>query len=133
LPSRPRPRDRFPHSGFLPVDSRGKNRGDETSKGLLAAFRGFPFPFTIRIAFAGFILYTQSTPRSGEMTLQQSTAIIDREDDGFTALCPELDIASQGDTIEDAQKNLQEDLELFFEFASSEEAETRLHKETFFV
>ena len=63
--------------------------------------------------------------------LQQFTAIIEREDDGFTALCPELDVASQGDTIEEAKKNLQEALELFFECASSEEVETRLHKETY--
>jgi len=34
------------------------------------------------------------------------TAIIEREQDGFVALCPELDIASQGDTVEDASKNL---------------------------
>ena len=29
---------------------------------------------------------------------QQLTAIIQREGDGYVALCPELDIASQGDT-----------------------------------
>jgi len=27
---------------------------------------------------------------------RRPTAIIDREDDGFVALCPELDVASQG-------------------------------------
>ena len=30
----------------------------------------------------------------------QVTAIIEREDDAYVALCPELDIASQGDTVE---------------------------------
>ncbi|HDH05646.1 MAG TPA: type II toxin-antitoxin system HicB family antitoxin [Nitrospirae bacterium] len=53
------------------------------------------------------------------------TAIIEREGDGYTALCPETDIASQGDTIEDARDNLKEALELFFETASSEEINSR--------
>ena len=48
----------------------------------------------------------------------QFTAIIEPEGGGFVALCPELDIASQGDTIEAARSNLQEALELFFETAS---------------
>jgi predicted RNase H-like HicB family nuclease len=59
------------------------------------------------------------------------TAIIEREEKGFVSLCPELDIASQGDTIEEAKRNLQEALELFFECASSEEAKTRLHSEIY--
>ena len=59
------------------------------------------------------------------------TAIIEREGKGFVSLCPELDIASQGNTIEEAKKNLQEALELFFECASSEEVKTRLHSEIY--
>jgi predicted RNase H-like HicB family nuclease len=59
------------------------------------------------------------------------TAIIEREGDGFVALCPELDVASQGDTIDEAKKNLQEALSLFFETASSEEIKTRLHEEVY--
>jgi predicted RNase H-like HicB family nuclease len=59
------------------------------------------------------------------------TAIIEREGEGFVALCPELDIASQGDTIEEARKNLQEALELFFETASPAEIKTRLHEEIY--
>ena len=59
------------------------------------------------------------------------TAIIEREGEGFVALCPELDISSQGDTIEEARKNLQEALELFFETASSAEIKTRLHEEIY--
>ena len=47
------------------------------------------------------------------------------------ALCPELDIASQGDTVDGARKNLKEALELFFETASSEEIDTRLHDEVY--
>jgi predicted RNase H-like HicB family nuclease len=50
------------------------------------------------------------------------TAIIEREDDGFVALCPEMDIASQGRSIEEARANLVEALTLFFETASPSEA-----------
>ena len=42
------------------------------------------------------------------------TAIIEAEGDGYVSLCPELDIASQGDSIEQARNNLREALELFF-------------------
>ena len=53
------------------------------------------------------------------------TAIIEAEGDGFVSLCPELDIASQGNSIEEARKNLQEALELFFETAPTEEVSRR--------
>lgn len=59
------------------------------------------------------------------------TAIIEREDDGCVALCPELDVVSQGDTVEEARANLQEALELFFEAASPEEVTGRLHADVF--
>jgi predicted RNase H-like HicB family nuclease len=62
---------------------------------------------------------------------RQLTAIIEREGDGYVSLCPELDIASQGDTIENARDNLREALELFFETASREEIQTRLHEEVY--
>ncbi len=62
---------------------------------------------------------------------RQLTAIIEREDDGYVSLCPELDIASQGDTIEGARKNLKEALELFFETASPKEIQQRLHEEVY--
>ena len=52
------------------------------------------------------------------------TAIIEREGDGYVALCRELEIASQGDTVPEARANLQEALELFFETASVREIET---------
>jgi predicted RNase H-like HicB family nuclease len=63
--------------------------------------------------------------------LQRMTAIIEREDDGFVSLCPELDIASQGSTIEEARANLIEALTLFFETASPSEVARRLHGEVF--
>jgi len=59
------------------------------------------------------------------------TAIIEKEGAGYVALCPELDFASQGDTVSEAKKNLQEALELFFECASPEEIEWRLHSEIY--
>ena len=57
------------------------------------------------------------------------TAIIEREGDGYVALCPELDIASQGDSVDEARRNLQEAVELFLEHASPEEVRARLHEE----
>ena len=62
---------------------------------------------------------------------QKLTAIIEAEGNGYVALCPELDIASQGDSVEEARENLQEALELFFETASPEELAQRLHGEVY--
>lgn len=59
------------------------------------------------------------------------TAIIEREGNGYVSLCPELDVASQGDTIEQARDSLREALELFFESASTEEIKHRLHNDVF--
>jgi predicted RNase H-like HicB family nuclease len=64
-------------------------------------------------------------------TQQRLTAIIEREDDGFVSLCPELDIASQGSTIEEARANLVEALTLFFESADPTELTRRYHGEVF--
>ena len=62
---------------------------------------------------------------------RQLTAIIEREGKGYIALCPELDIASQGDTVAEARNNLKEALELFFETASASEVQHRLHDEVY--
>ncbi len=62
---------------------------------------------------------------------RQLTAIIEREGDGYVALCPEVDVASQGDTVDEARRNLCEALELFFETASPEEIRERLHDEIY--
>ncbi|HEX8522546.1 MAG TPA: type II toxin-antitoxin system HicB family antitoxin [Tepidisphaeraceae bacterium] len=56
----------------------------------------------------------------------QLTAVIEREGDGFVALCPEIDVASQGGTLEEARRNLREAVELFFECASDKEVKERL-------
>ncbi|MCW5598322.1 MAG: type II toxin-antitoxin system HicB family antitoxin [Nitrosomonas sp.] len=65
------------------------------------------------------------------MKRRQLTAIIEREGSGYVSFCPELDIASQGKTITDTRDNLKEALELFFETASKEEIQTRLHEEVY--
>jgi predicted RNase H-like HicB family nuclease len=62
---------------------------------------------------------------------EQFTAIIEREDNDYVALCPELDIASQGKTVEESRKNLTEAIELFFETADPSEIQKRLHSEIF--
>ncbi|TMI67930.1 MAG: type II toxin-antitoxin system HicB family antitoxin [Bacteroidetes bacterium] len=64
-------------------------------------------------------------------SIQNFTAIIEKENDGFVALCPELDVASQGNTVEEAKSNLQEAIELFFEHASKEEITSRLKTDVF--
>jgi predicted RNase H-like HicB family nuclease len=53
------------------------------------------------------------------------SAVLSPEDSGYVALCPELDIASQGESIDEALANLKEAVEGFFETASSNEVETR--------
>ena len=62
---------------------------------------------------------------------RQLTAIIEKEGDGYVALCPEVDVASQGNTIEEARNNLKEALELFFETASPQEIKEGLHDEVY--
>ena len=59
------------------------------------------------------------------------TAIIEKEDNMYVSLCPELDIASQGISIEEARENLKEAIELFLESASPSEIQGKLHSEFF--
>jgi len=60
------------------------------------------------------------------------TAIIEKGERGwYVALCPEFDIASQGETVEKAKENLKEAVRLFLECASEEEIEERFHEEVF--
>ena len=67
----------------------------------------------------------------GAATRSSFTAIVEREGDGFMALCPELDVASQGASVEEATANLREAVELFLECADPSEVEQRLHGEVF--
>ncbi len=67
------------------------------------------------------------------MNKMQLTVMIEREGDGYVALCSELDIASQGATVEEAKANLAEALELFFETADPSEIERRQSSEVYFT
>lgn len=81
------------------------------------------------------IMYLEDARASARNNLKEKTmrethhltALIEKEGDWYVALCPELDIASQGETIEDAKAMLSEAVELFFETASKEEIGERLH------
>ena len=66
-----------------------------------------------------------------ESMTRQLTAIVEREGDGYVALCPEVDVASQGDSVTEARRNLEEAVALFFETASTEEIEDRLRGEAY--
>ncbi len=65
------------------------------------------------------------------MSTQTLTVLLQREGDGYVAVCPEFDVASQGDTIEQARRNLQEALELFLETASPQEIRQRRRAEVY--
>jgi predicted RNase H-like HicB family nuclease len=64
-------------------------------------------------------------------TTKQFTAIIQQEGKYFVALCPELDVASQGRNVEEARRNIVEAVELFLEEAPPAEIKQRLHKQTY--
>jgi predicted RNase H-like HicB family nuclease len=57
------------------------------------------------------------------------TALLEKEGDGFVSLCPEVDVASQGRTVEEALANLKEAVELFLECAAPEEVQQRYKSE----
>ena len=59
------------------------------------------------------------------------TAIVEREDEGYVALCPEVDVASQGASVAEARDNLAEAQALFFEAATAEEVDRRLRGEVY--
>ncbi len=65
------------------------------------------------------------------MAKSSFTAIVEKEEGGFVALCPELDVASQGASVEEAVGNLREAVELFLECADESEIQQRLHSEVF--
>ncbi len=59
------------------------------------------------------------------------TAVLERDGDGYVSLCPELDIASQGENVEEALANLREAVELFLECADSKEVKERFKGDVF--
>ena len=67
--------------------------------------------------------------RLAGMKKLQLTGLLEREGDGYVSLCPELDVASQGSTVDEALANLREAVELFLETAAPGEIENRFHPE----
>lgn len=65
------------------------------------------------------------------MRTRNFTAIIEREDSAYVSLCPELGIASQGNTVDQAKENLREAIELFLDTASPDEVASRLHDDVY--
>ena len=59
------------------------------------------------------------------------TVVIQREEDMYVVLCPELDIASQGESVQEARNNIREAIELFLEDADPMEVEQRVHDEQY--
>ncbi len=47
--------------------------------------------------------------------MMEFTAVIKKGEHQFVALCPEVDVASQGPTVEKALENLKEAVELYIE------------------
>ena len=62
---------------------------------------------------------------------KQLTCIIERAEDSYVSLCPQIDIASQGNSVEEARKNLVEAIELFLEMASPNEILARVYSEIY--
>jgi len=61
-----------------------------------------------------------------DFTIQIRREALSSGEDVYVALCLELDIASQGDTVEQAKANVTDAIEAFFEAASPSEIERRL-------
>ena len=117
----PLPPQRFFHRAQKKVESGEYNFGVDSNYGTqslrVRANGGLPDKATIAMASA--------TTGSESNMSKELTAIIESEADGYVALCPELDVASQGDTVTEARSNLQEALELFVETAAKTEIEQR--------
>jgi predicted RNase H-like HicB family nuclease len=65
-----------------------------------------------------------------EITIAKNkySAVLTKERNGYVSLCPELDIASQGDSEKGAIQNLEEAVELFLEVAPEEEVLRRFRQ-----
>lgn len=58
--------------------------------------------------------------------MERFVTVLKRDGDLFVAVCPELDIASEGTTEEEARANLREAVELFLECSDPSEVEVRM-------
>jgi Uncharacterized conserved protein len=80
---------------------------------------------------AGRITHNAGFRETNMSDVRRVTAMIYREDGGYVALCPELDVASQGDSVEEASANLKEAVELFLETADQSEIDARIRQELY--
>ena len=55
------------------------------------------------------------------------SAVIEQEEKFYVALCPELDVVSQGTTIDEALNNLREAVQLYLESADPSEVQLPAH------
>jgi predicted RNase H-like HicB family nuclease len=62
------------------------------------------------------------------MKLPKLTAVIEKEGKWYVATCPELGVASQGRTNDEAELMLQEAVELLLEDADDSEIRRRLNR-----
>jgi predicted RNase H-like HicB family nuclease len=62
------------------------------------------------------------------MKLPKLTAVIEPEGEWFVATCPELGVASQGHTIEEAERMIKEAVDLLLEDADEKEIKRRLNR-----
>lgn len=85
----------------------------------------------VRTGVVGWWDGSRAAPGEESMTHQTYTAIVEKEGDAYVALCPELDVASQGSTVEEATANLREAVELFLETADPSEVARRTHTDVF--
>jgi len=60
--------------------------------------------------------------------LPKLTAVIEKEGKWYVATCPELGVASQGKTLEEAESMIQEAVQLLLEEADEAEIKRRLNR-----
>lgn len=69
------------------------------------------------VSFLKLVIMQKDNRTRNKQKYMRFTATVKKDDEIglYVAWCPELDIASQGESVEDALKNLKEALELYFE------------------
>ena len=62
------------------------------------------------------------------MTMRQFLVAITKEDDFFIARCPELNVTSQCETLEEAEENIKGAIELYIESFGTEDLSQQVSK-----
>ncbi len=60
--------------------------------------------------------------------MRQFAVVITEEDGFFIARCPELNVTSQGETLEEAETNIKEAIELYIESFGTEDLPKQVSK-----